>query len=441
MATSALETAEQVTGEVDLFGPIMQQNFLLNEFNRQFAPIASLADGAPIEFLVKGADQLYLDLNDSYLHLRVKMTKADGANMDANTGAVINLPMHSLFREVSVEMNGKSVSEPNNLYPYRAYLETLVNFSRETQESRLLSEGWVRDKTGKMDVTAADGENTGLKDRATMFAQSKVVELVGRPHVDVFQQDRLIPPGIDLHMKLVPAANNFVCKSAAPGNNAAQENFKMKIEYAALVIHTKQLTDVAELAHRELLLSQNMKLPYTRVQVKHLSIPQNQTSYAFDNVFTGALPDLVVVGLVDDEDFAGGYQRNPFNFQKFGVNRIELKRNGLPVPREGYTPNWTTGAYIRDYLLFQNQLGFGKGDKCVNLTPIEWSDGFTIYAFKITDGPIGSGTEGPRSKSTTGSVRLEIGFSAAQNRNIKVIVLYQMLGVLEFDQFRNVIIS
>ncbi|MCP6768589.1 hypothetical protein NL529_27485, partial [Klebsiella pneumoniae] len=105
------------------------------------------------------------------------------------------------------------------------------------------------------------------------------------------------------------------------GGKGANENFKIKIEYAEFVIHTKQLTDVAELALRKLVQTQNMKLPYTRVQVKHLSIPQNQTSYAFDNVFTGALPDLVVIGLVDDEDFAGGYQRNPFNFQKFGVNR------------------------------------------------------------------------------------------------------------------------
>jgi len=66
--------------------------------------------------------------------------------MDANTSAVINLPMHSLFREVSVEMNMKSVSELNYLYPYRAYLETLINFSRGTQETRLLCEGGWRDK-------------------------------------------------------------------------------------------------------------------------------------------------------------------------------------------------------------------------------------------------------------------------------------------------------
>ena len=83
----------------------MQQNCLLNEFNRKFAPLASIAEGAPIEFLVKGADQLYLDLNDSRLQLRVKMTKAEGTDMAANTGAIINLPLHSLFREVSVELN------------------------------------------------------------------------------------------------------------------------------------------------------------------------------------------------------------------------------------------------------------------------------------------------------------------------------------------------
>jgi len=149
----------------------------------------------------------------------------------------------------------------------------------------------------------------------------------------------------------------------------------------------------------------------------------------------------VVVGLLDDADFAGGYQRNPFNFQNFGVNRMELRRNGMPVPRFGYTPNFDNGQYIKDYITMQTQLGFGKGDKCVSLTPTEWAEGYTIYAFKITDGPIGSGTEGPRSRSTTGAVRLEVGFAAAQNTNIKVIVLSQSLGVLEFDEFKNVVIS
>ena len=143
---------------------------------------------------------------------------------------------------------------------------------------------------------------------------------------------------------------------------------------------------------------------------------------------------------MSDADHAGGYQRNPFDFQNFSVNRIDLKRNGMPVPRNGYTPNFTNGQYKKDYMTFLEQLDCDSGNKCISLTPSEWATGYTLYAFKITDGPIRPGTYGPRSKSATGSVRLEVSFAAAQNENIMVILLYQMLGRLEFDQFQNVIV-
>ena len=77
---------------------------------------------------------------------------------------------------------------------------------------------------------------------------------------------------------------------------------------------------------------------------------------------------------------------------------------------------------------FFQEIEYDTGDKSVNLTPSEWVNGYTLYAFNITDGPIGPGTYVSRSKSATGSARLEVSFSAAVNENIKVIVLYQMLG-------------
>ena len=105
--------------------------------------------------------------------------------------------------------------------------------------------------------------------------------------------------------------------------------------------------------------------------MKHLSIPANQTTINFDNVFTGALPDFVVVGLVSDADLAGGYQRNPSNLRNVGVNRIELKRNGTSRPSEGYTPNFVAGLYIKAYSTFLQVLECGTGDKSVGLTPSE----------------------------------------------------------------------
>ena len=86
--------------------------------------------------------------------------------------------------------------------------------------------------------------------------------------------------------------------------------------------------------------------------MKHLSIPANQTSIKFGNVFTGALRDLVIVGLASDADLAGGYQRNSPNFQNFCVNRIEMKRNATSRPIEGYTPNFANEQYIKAYMTF-----------------------------------------------------------------------------------------
>ena len=206
------------------------------------------------------------------------------------------------------------------------------------------------------------------------------------------------------------------------------------------LINTKQLTSTALNANMELLQLQNMRHHYSRVRMRFLSIGAKETSINFDNVFTGALPDLVIVGLMSEADLASGYQRNAFNFQNFGVNRIELKRNNTSVPRGGYTPNFANGQYLKAYMTLLQELECDTGDKSVSITPFEWANEYTLYAFKNTDGLIGPGTYGPRSKSATGSARLEISFAAAVNENIKVIIYYQMLGRIEFDKFHAVIV-
>ena len=278
-----------------------------------------------------------------------KITKADGTKIDANTAAPINLTLYLMFREIGVELTIRNVGDTSQLYPYRSFVESLLNYSKKTQETRLLCEGWTKDTTGHVNVIAVGGNNAGLNARVVNFARSSVVELVGQSHADVFHKNRLIPLNVDLKIKLIPFGNNFVCKSAAPAGNAAQENFKLVIMSANLIILIKQLTNTALKAHIKLLQLQNMRHHLSRFQIKHLTIPANQMSINFDNVFTGALPDLVIIGLVSEADLAGGYQRNLFNLQHFCVNRIEMKRNGTSVPCGGYTPNFANGQYLKAY--------------------------------------------------------------------------------------------
>ena len=119
---------------------------------------------------------------------------------------------------------------------------------------------------------------------------------------------------------------------------------------------------------------------------------------------------------------------------------MEMKRNGTSVPRLGYHPDFEKQDYMQDYITFQDQLGFMIGDKCACVDPSAWMDGFTIFVFKITDGPIGPGDISPRSRSVEGNIRLEIDFAKPVQESLKIVLLSESPGIIEIDQFNNTLV-
>ena len=85
--------------ELDLFGNPPTQASIDEGFHTEHMPTTSLNDSGPIKFSVSGDSNYYFDLNSSYIYLEVKITKADGSNID-NTEDVgpVNLLAHSLFQ-------------------------------------------------------------------------------------------------------------------------------------------------------------------------------------------------------------------------------------------------------------------------------------------------------------------------------------------------------
>ena len=107
------------------------------------------------------------------------------------------------------------------------------------QDTRLKCECLERDTAGHFEVRAHDGANVVFNTRASRFAQGQVVEMVGRPFLDLFQQDKLLQPGVNIAYRLTPAADGFVIKS--PDNDNTQ--YRLQIETVELIMRTKQLTE------------------------------------------------------------------------------------------------------------------------------------------------------------------------------------------------------
>ena len=65
--------------------------------------MASLDSSGPMEFLITGSGNDYLDLANTKLHVQVKVTRANGDDLDlADPVGPVNNWLHSLFSQVDV---------------------------------------------------------------------------------------------------------------------------------------------------------------------------------------------------------------------------------------------------------------------------------------------------------------------------------------------------
>jgi hypothetical protein len=92
---------------------------------------SALTDQLPYEFAVSGAGDDNIDLANTYLFVEAQIVDDDDTVLDggADVGPV-NLWMDFLFSDASVSLNEQLVSPPTSLYPYRAYIETLLSCQR-----------------------------------------------------------------------------------------------------------------------------------------------------------------------------------------------------------------------------------------------------------------------------------------------------------------------
>ena len=78
MAFVHRQSCEGVKSELDLFGVPPTQTSIEDAQWVEHQPMASLESGGPIEFLLPGSGDTYLDLASSYLHVQAKVTKGNG---------------------------------------------------------------------------------------------------------------------------------------------------------------------------------------------------------------------------------------------------------------------------------------------------------------------------------------------------------------------------
>ena len=418
MEYSLPKAVEHMSDPLQLFvGPGMDSSISMVKY-QEYRPTSQLTHGTPITFTIPGQANDYLNLRSTCLNMKVKITKSNGAAIGMpDKVAFVNMPMHSLFRQVDVKIQQvPTTTEVGTNYPYKAIMDTLLEETVGSLDTQL----FYKDTYMFMDSTQVNtGQNGGLTDRWTLTNKGQICEMEGPLHVDIMKQDRLLLNGVRMDITLFPSTDEFVFMV---GTNVS---YKVEIMDVILKMEHNRMSPTILNAHSENLMKEQALYPYTRSEIKVFNIPQGSFTWSMDNVFQDKIPTKVVIGLVSEAGYSGTTKKNPFNFANWDVNYAAFLVDGQSRPAQPFQPNYGAGIYASAFNSLTQKIDRTR------IKHLEYPTGYCMYMFQIEHTDV----------IKRGNSRIELRMSKALPESVSVIVYGHFPAMMQIDGARNVVID
>ncbi len=410
-----------------------------------FRPVAPVTDDSVIEFNVLGNGSQYLNLRDTRLHAKLLITKADGSTLtEEDAVGFIALPLHSCFKQVDVYLNHENVSPGANLYPYKTYLEKLLNQSTAPGHPHAASELYILDGNPEMGEsnnlsesnpnTETEGAlNKGLHERAKYTNLGRIIDLESSLYCDVTLQERFILNSVDMRVRLYQTPDAFRLMTSS------EEKYKVKIVDIYLRVSKVSVSPETILAHNQALLIKPAVYPYWKSTLKAFSVAKGGYTVNIEDPFQGRIPAKLFCFFVSSEAFNGSYKKNPLEFRHYDLRSAGFFVNGLSVPNQPQEMNFNH----RDVVTAFNSLLETAGKADVNaecdISLDRFVDGFTILGFNLETSLMNTLDFVVPSKDAHSRLELRFGTPIPEAINVITMAVYPQL--LHIDHARNVTIE
>ena len=417
-------------------------------------PVDQISEGSAIEFVISGNGSSYIDLRRTQLYVRAKIVKPDGTKLpegpapgtagkaveDARVGP-INLWLHSLFSQVDVYFQQKLVTSSSTLYFMKAYIDTLLLCCPNSRAANYQAQLYYKDTSGSMDsFNPQKGENRGLMFRQRFTSKSNPVDMQGPLLSDICQLDRYILNGVEIRIKLwpTPSALNIMAKSTL--------KYRTIIEEACLKVCHITPTPHMLTAQQTILEKQHFALyPYLKCEIKKFTVSAGSHDFTHDDVFQNMVPTKVIICMVSNEALSGSYKKNPFNFQHFNVNFIEVSIDGESVPGRALKTKFTDSLYTSHYVGAYLSLSRGRlpGEEEHSIERFDYAKGYALFAFdmepEIKADKNDEDEFWPASKK--GNMRVALQFDKALPETVSVIVYGTFPKTIKIDHTSAVVLE
>lgn len=424
---------------LDLFSLPPTQTAIDSVYYDEHRSTAQLTGTAPIEFNIAAQNSLeYIDLRKTklYVKARIKHINGDSLKPTEYVGPVNNF-LHSMFSQIDITLQNKLVTSTTTHYPYKAMIQTLLSFGSEAKKSQLTSQLWKKDQPGHFDDSDVEnGSNSSLFDRAQYFTQSQVCDLEGPLFHDLCSLDRYMLNQVAINVKLYRSRPEFALMTSEK-----DPNFQVIIDDIVLKVCKIRLNPAVIMAHAQKLQTTNARYPYTRTEVRLISIPAGSLSFNYNNLFNGLRPTRCVIAFTESASSSGSYTLNPFNFQHFNLSQITLKLNQVPVGGNIMQLNYeaTSRAILPAFNSMFEVTNKWMRDSGNQLSRNDIAGGNALYCFEIEPNFSDEGQYLNLVKQ--GTCSLEVNFKTPLAKASTCVVYAEFPAYFEINLERNIILE
>lgn len=152
---SSVSANDTAPAALDLFSVPANQVAVQRYFYEDIRPISQFTGvETPLEFETNLQGDVYTDIANSKLFVKVRIFNANGTRLNPDEKvAPVNLFFHAMFKKMDLYYNRTLVSSSGDLYPYKAYFNTVFSHDKDDKSSHLQAQCYYPDSFGYMAET------------------------------------------------------------------------------------------------------------------------------------------------------------------------------------------------------------------------------------------------------------------------------------------------
>ena len=430
--TKYIKSMEALPSSLHIWDPTPTQTAIEETRVVEIYPTSSIESSDTISFIIPAMEKYMLDKVDIITELRVLTAGGENPAQNNNVSTAPHVGA-SLWRNVNVTIGNVAMAQSfDNSYGMFKFWDTVLHNRSGSHPILVEKEGllldWVHTKAASENLVYFPADETKPVNpnghvRAERIQQGRELSIISPFDISIFNQDKLLPPNLEIRVGLTKNPPEFILMAAA--NNTD----KVKLDKVALRCTFQRPSQVVLSIIEERLASENAIYHADRKIMSLHPITAGSTETIIDNIFSGVLPYYAIIGVQDRSALGRNRTKNPFTLHP--MKSVQLFTNGrehFPVPVEK-----SQHSQALMYNTFLEQSGFmNQGDTLLS----HYYGAYPAMAFDLTQDA--SQNQLSLNLVKSGTARLVIGFENAAPADQVLMVLAWYEQIVEVSGDREV---